>query len=120
MKDLASLIDESVETFYTCNLCQSFAPAHICIVTPERLGLCGAVSWLDAKATLELNPTGPCQAVPKEGLVDENIGIWEKVNEVVSKGSQGAVNEVTLYSILNRSNDFMWMFRMYYRYNARS
>jgi acetyl-CoA synthase len=98
---LSNLVDEKVDVFYTCNLCQSFAPAHICIVTPERLGLCGAVSWLDAKATLELNPTGPCQAVPKEGLIDENCGIWEKVNEVVSKGSQGAVNEVTLYSILN-------------------
>ncbi|WPC41520.1 acetyl-CoA decarbonylase/synthase complex subunit alpha/beta [Clostridium sp. JS66] len=97
---LESLIDENVDTFYSCNLCQSFAPAHVCIVTPERLGLCGAVSWLDAKATLELNPTGPCQAVPKEGLVDENAGIWEKVNDTVSKISQGAVNNVTLYSIL--------------------
>lgn len=98
---LSSLIDESVDTFYTCNLCQSFAPAHICIVTPERLGLCGAVSWLDAKATLQLNPTGPCQEVPKEGLIDENAGIWTKVNEAVAAGSQGAVTEVTLYSILN-------------------
>ncbi len=97
---LESLIDEKVDTFYSCNLCQSFAPAHVCIVTPERLGLCGAVSWLDAKATLELNPTGPCQAVPKEGLVDENAGIWDKVNETVSQISQGAVNNVTLYSIL--------------------
>lgn len=98
---LSSLLDENVDTFYTCNLCQSFAPAHICIVTPERLGLCGAVSWLDAKATLQLNPVGPCQKVPKEGLIDENAGIWEKVNEAVSNGSQGAVTEVTLYSILN-------------------
>lgn len=97
---LESLIDENVDTFYSCNLCQSFAPAHVCIVTPERLGLCGAVSWLDAKATLELNPTGPCQAVPKEGLVDENAGVWDKVNETVSQISQGAVNNVTLYSIL--------------------
>ncbi|MEY7999792.1 acetyl-CoA decarbonylase/synthase complex subunit alpha/beta [Clostridium sp. Mt-5] len=97
---LESLIDENVDTFYSCNLCQSFAPAHVCIVTPERLGLCGAVSWLDAKATLELNPTGPCQAVPKEGVIDENAGIWEKVNETVSKISQGAVQNVTLYSIL--------------------
>ncbi len=97
---LESLVDEKVDTFYSCNLCQSFAPAHVCIITPERLGLCGAVSWLDAKATLELNPTGPCQAVPKEGLIDENAGVWEKVNETVSKISQGAVNNVTLYSIL--------------------
>lgn len=97
---LSSLVDESVDTFYTCNLCQSFAPAHVCIITPERLGLCGAVSWLDAKATLELDPTGPCTAVPKEGIIDENIGSWEKVNEVVNKMSQGKVSNVTLYSIL--------------------
>lgn len=58
---LASLTDESVDEFYTCILCQSFAPSHCCVVTPERLGLCGAVSWLDAKATKELTPTGPCQ-----------------------------------------------------------
>ncbi|WP_102398954.1 acetyl-CoA decarbonylase/synthase complex subunit alpha/beta [Haloimpatiens massiliensis] len=97
---LESLIDENVDTFYTCNLCQSFAPAHVCVVTPERLGLCGAVSWLDAKATLELNPTGPCQAIPKEGVIDENLGIWETVNETVDKISQGAVSQVTLYSLI--------------------
>ncbi|WP_347352313.1 acetyl-CoA decarbonylase/synthase complex subunit alpha/beta, partial [Acetoanaerobium noterae] len=97
---LASLTDESVDTFYSCNLCQSFAPAHVCVVTPERLGLCGAVSWLDAKATKELDATGPCQPILKEGVIDENKGIWEKVNETVSEISQGAVNSVTLYSIM--------------------
>ena len=64
---LESLTDESVDVFYTCTLCQSFAPSHCCVVTPERLGLCGAVSWLDAKATKELTPTGPCQPISKEG-----------------------------------------------------
>ncbi len=54
---LNAMTDESVDTFYTCTMCQSFAPAHCCVVTPERLGLCGAVSWLDAKATNQLNPT---------------------------------------------------------------
>ena len=48
---LETLTDEIVDQFYTCTLCQSFAPSHCCVVTPERLGLCGAVSWLDAKAT---------------------------------------------------------------------
>ena len=97
---LSNLTDESVDTFYSCNLCQSFAPAHVCVVTPERLGLCGAVSWLDAKATKELDATGPCQPILKEGVIDENKGIWERVNETVSEISQGAVNSVTLYSIM--------------------
>ncbi len=97
---LASLTDESVDTFYTCILCQSFAPAHCCVVTPERLGLCGAVSWLDAKATFELSPTGPSQPIPKEGLLDERTGKYTAVNESVAAATHGAVDSVTLYSLI--------------------
>ena len=97
---LNSLTDESVDVFYTCTLCQSFAPSHVCVVTPERLGLCGAVSWLDSKATKELDPTGPAQPIEKNGVIDERLGAWEEVNDVVAKCSQGAVEKVTLYSIL--------------------
>jgi acetyl-CoA synthase len=97
---LASMTDESVDTFYTCILCQSFAPAHCCVVTPERLGLCGAVSWLDASATKELTPTGPCQPIPKEGLLDEKKGVYESVNKTVQEATHGTVNAVTLYSLM--------------------
>jgi len=97
---LASLTDESVDVFYTCTLCQSFSPSHVCIVTPERLGLCGAVSWLDAKATKELDPSGPCQIVTKGGLIDENKGSWDDVNAAVNQYSRGALSQVTLYSIM--------------------
>jgi acetyl-CoA synthase len=97
---LASMTDESVDTFYTCILCQSFAPAHCCVVTPERLGLCGAVSWLDANATRELTPTGPCQPISKEGLLDEKKGAYESVNKTIYETTHGAVEKVTLYSIL--------------------
>ena len=97
---LASMTDESVDRYYTCILCQSFAPAHCCVVTPERLGLCGAVSWLDAKATNELNPNGPCQPIFKEGLLDERTGRYESVNKAVADATHGAVESVTLYSIL--------------------
>jgi acetyl-CoA synthase len=97
---LLSLTDESVGVFYNCILCQSFSPAHVCVVTPERLGLCGAVSWLDAKATNELDPNGPCQVVTKERIIDERLGIWEDVNEAVSQASHGSLQQVTLYSIM--------------------
>ncbi len=97
---LSSMTGESVGRFYTCILCQSFAPAHCCVVTPERLGLCGAVSWLDAKATNELNPNGPCQPIMKEGCIDERTGRYETVNQMVAEATHGAVEEVTLYSIL--------------------
>ena len=97
---LASMTDESVDTFYTCILCQSFAPSHCCVVTPERLGLCGAVSWLDAKATKELTPTGPCQPIAKEGCLDELVGSYTEVNRIVGEASHGAIDKVTLYSLL--------------------
>ncbi len=97
---LESLTDESVDRYYTCILCQSFAPAHCCVVTPERLGLCGAVSWLDAKATNELDPNGPCQPIFKEGCTDERTGRYASVDKAVFDSTHGAVESVTLYSIL--------------------
>lgn len=97
---LVSLTDESVDTFYTCTLCQSFAPSHCCVVTPERLGLCGAVSWLDAKATKELTPAGPCQPIKKIGCIDERTGSYTEVNNVVFNSTHGALSKVTLYSIM--------------------
>jgi len=97
---LESLTDESVDRYYTCILCQSFAPAHCCVVTPERLGLCGAVSWLDAKATNELDPAGPCQPIFKEGCTDERTGRYDSVDKAVFDSTHGAVETVTLYSIL--------------------
>ncbi len=97
---LASMTDESVDRYYTCILCQSFAPAHCCVVTPERLGLCGAVSWLDAKATNELDPNGPCQPIFKQGCTDERTGRFESVDKAIADATHGAVETVTLYSIL--------------------
>ena len=97
---LTSLTDESVPVYYSCIMCQAFSPSHVCVVTPERLGLCGAVSWLDAKATNELDPQGPCQVITKERVIDENLGRYEDVDEAVAKFSQGALEHVTLYSIM--------------------
>ena len=57
------MTDEGTETYYSCTLCQSFAPTHVCVISPERTGLCGAYNWLDCKASFEINPTGPNQPV---------------------------------------------------------
>ncbi len=97
---LDNLTDESVDVYYSCILCQAFSPSHVCVVTPERLGLCGAVSWLDAKATNELDPAGPCQVITKERPINEELGSYEDVDEAVKKFSQGALEHVTLYSIM--------------------
>jgi acetyl-CoA synthase len=97
---LGSMTDESEEIFYSCTLCQSFAPSHVCVITPERVGMCGAYNWLDGKASFEINPTGPNQPIPKGELIDANLGQWIGINEFVKKASRGKVERVSAYSLM--------------------
>jgi len=97
---IAGMTDEDVETYYSCTLCQSFAPSHVCVVTPERTGLCGAYNWLDCKASNEINPTGPNQPIQKGEVIDARLGQWKGVNEFVFKASRQKVSEVSAYSIM--------------------
>jgi len=97
---LAGMTDESIDTFYSCTLCQSFAPNHVCIVKPERLGLCGAYSWLDAKACYELNPTGPNQPIKKGEVLDPVKGEWKGVNDFIYQKSNKTLEKFHGYSIM--------------------
>jgi acetyl-CoA synthase len=99
-KRLADLTDDKVEEFYSCTLCQSFAPNHVCVVSPERLGLCGAYNWLDCKASFSINPTGPNQPIKLGKIIDPKKGYWTGTNEYAIVGSHGVVSEVTMYSIM--------------------
>ncbi len=97
---LKTLTDETVDTFYSCTLCQSFAPNHVCVVSPERPGLCGAYNWLDCKAAFEINPAGPNQPIKKGETIDENLGIWKGVNEFVYKASHQKLESFSAYSMM--------------------
>lgn len=92
--------DEAVNLFYSCTLCQSFAPTHLCVISPERSGLCGSVSWLDGKASFEINPRGPNQPIEKGKVIDENIGQWEGVNRFLLENSRRKVERVSMYSMI--------------------
>jgi acetyl-CoA synthase len=94
------MTDESVETYYSCTLCQSFAPNHVCTVSPERTGLCGAYNWMDCKASFEINPTGPNQPIEKGECLDTVLGQWKGVNDFVFKASRGAVTHYNFYSMI--------------------
>jgi len=96
-----NMTDEDVETYYSCSLCQSFAPNHVCTVSPERTGLCGAYNWMDCKASFEINPTGPNQPIEKGECLDPVLGQWKGVNEFVYKASRGAVESYNFYSMVN-------------------
>ncbi len=97
---LGSMTDESVDTFYSCLLCQSFAPSHVCVITPERLGLCGAFNWLDTKAAYEIDPTGGNQPIKKGTMLDDRYGRYSGVDEYLSQASGGALDSLNLYTIM--------------------
>ncbi len=99
-KRLGSMTDETEEVFYSCTLCQSFAPSHVCIITPERIGMCGAYNWLDGKASFQINPTGPNQPIEKGECLDQNLGVFKGINDFVSQASRGAVTDLSCYSLM--------------------
>ncbi|MEE8317659.1 MAG: acetyl-CoA decarbonylase/synthase complex subunit alpha/beta [Candidatus Omnitrophota bacterium] len=98
---VSGMTDESVDLFWTCTLCQSFAPNHVCIIKPERIGLCGAYNWLDAKASNELNPSGPNQPVKKGECLDPAKGEWKGVNEAIAQKSNRTLERFCGYSIMD-------------------
>jgi acetyl-CoA synthase len=97
---IAGMTDESVDVFYSCTVCQSYAPDHVCVITPQRLGLCGAYNWLDGRANYEINPTGPNQPIPKGRTIDHIKGEWEGVNKFVFEHSNRKVERFCAYSLL--------------------
>ncbi len=98
---IEGMTDEGVETYYSCTLCQSFAPSHVCMISPERTGLCGSYNWMDCKAAYEINPTGPNQPVEKGECLDARYGQWKGVNDFVLKASRQKVDHYNFYSIIN-------------------
>jgi acetyl-CoA synthase len=99
-KRLGSLSDEDVDTFYTCNLCQTIAAGHLCVISPEHPGVCGAVDWMDARAAVSIQPVGSNKAVKKEGLLDAQIGQWESINQIARQESGGEITAYSLYSLM--------------------
>jgi len=96
------LKDEEVDKFYGCVLCQSFAPTHVCVITPQRYSNCGAISWFDGKAAASIDPKGPVFAIERGEQLDAEKGEYSGVNEAVKKKSLGEITKVQLYTAFGR------------------
>ncbi|MCK9580745.1 MAG: CO dehydrogenase/CO-methylating acetyl-CoA synthase complex subunit beta [Methanoregula sp.] len=92
------LSDDDVSEFYGCALCQSFAPTHVCVITPQRYANCGAISWFDGRAAAGIDPKGPIYAIAKGECLDKEKGEYSGVNESARQRSMGEVKRVYLYS----------------------
>ena len=97
---IGGMTDEDAEEFYSCTLCQSYAPNHVCIVTPQRLGLCGAYTWLDCKASHQIDAHGPNEPVKKGEVIDPLKGQWRNINDYIEMKSNGNLKKFNAYSIL--------------------
>ncbi|AIY89414.1 CO dehydrogenase/CO-methylating acetyl-CoA synthase complex subunit beta [Geoglobus acetivorans] len=93
-----TLHDEDVDEFYSCTLCQSFAPTNVCVVSPDRPSLCGAISWFDGRAAARVDPEGPNKAIPKGDVVDPVGGEYSGVNEFAKEESGGEYDRIKLHS----------------------
>ncbi len=99
-----SLSDDEVDEFYGCTLCSSFAPSHVCAISPQRIALCGSISWFDARAAAKVDPEGPNFKIEKGQLIDELAGEYSGINEVIKKKSLGEIERVTLHTIMSPYN----------------
>ncbi|MBA1341475.1 MAG: Acetyl-CoA decarbonylase/synthase complex subunit beta 2 [ANME-2 cluster archaeon] len=93
-----NLHDEDVDTFYGCSLCQSFAPTSVCVITPDRIALCGAINWFDGRAAAKVDPEGPQFPIEKGELLDEIGGEYSGVNETAVSLSGGEYNRIKIHS----------------------
>jgi len=92
------LKDEEVNEFYGCVLCQSFAPTHVCVITPQRYSNCGAISWFDGRAAASIDPKGPVFPIERGELLDPVKGEYSGVNEAAKKKTLGEITRVWLYT----------------------
>ena len=98
---IGGMTDEDVEDYYSCTLCQSYAPDHVCIVTPQRLGLGGAYTWLDCKASYQIDEHGPNEPVKKGECIDPVKGQWKNINDYIEAKSNGNLKTFSAYSIID-------------------
>jgi acetyl-CoA decarbonylase/synthase complex subunit beta len=92
------LHDEDVDVFYGCTLCQSFAPTNVCVVTPDRISLCGAINWFDGRAAAKVDPEGPQFAIPKGEIIDNLGGEYSGVNDKAVALSGGEYSRIKIHS----------------------
>ncbi|MFW9995080.1 MAG: CO dehydrogenase/CO-methylating acetyl-CoA synthase complex subunit beta [Candidatus Odinarchaeota archaeon] len=99
-----SLRDEDVDTFYGCTLCQSFAPTHVCVITPDRISSCGALSWFDTRAAAQMDPEGPNFVIDKGDVLNLERSEFSGVNEKVKERSLGEVERVEIHALFGKTH----------------
>jgi len=71
----------------------------MCVVTPDRTALCGAINWFDCRAASKMDPDGSIFEIDKGEILDDVKGEYSNVNEVIAQKTQGETDKVYLHSV---------------------
>ena len=102
------LKDEDVEEFYGCTLCQSFAPTHCCVITPQRYANCGAISWFDGRAAARVDPKGPIFKIERGECLEAFKGEWSGADKVVKEKTMGEIKRIQLYTAQHKPDQELY------------
>ena len=92
--------DDDVDNFYSCTLCQGFAPNHVCILTPERMPFCGIISYKGAQIAMEIDPHGYIDELPKGEPISKASGQYQAINEYMYEKTNRTIKRLNLYSTI--------------------
>jgi len=110
------LKEDDVAEFYGCVLCQSFAPTHCCIITPERIANCGAINWFDGRAASKMDPEGPIFTVEKGDVISQFKGEYSGADAAIQERSLGQVQQVWVHSAIEFPHTSCGCFQALYFY----
>jgi len=102
------LKDEDVGEFYGCTLCQSFAPTHCCVITPQRYANCGAISWFDGRAAARVDPKGPIFKIERGECLEAFKGEWSGADKVVKEKTMGEIKRIQLYTAQHKPDQELY------------
>ena len=113
-RDMAILAEseDEVEEFHMCIDCQPFSHSHVCVITPDRVPMCGrsrneikagALWGADYRPWTRRAVGGERlqHVVSKGESIDAVAGEWAGVNAAASKLTGGAVARVRIHAILD-------------------
>ena len=92
--------DDDVDNFFSCTLCQGFAPNHVCILTPERMPFCGIISYKGAQIAMEIDPHGYIDELPKGEPISKASGQYKAINEYMYEKTNRTIKRLNLYSTI--------------------
>lgn len=92
--------DDDMDNFYSCTLCQGFAPNHACILAPERMPFCGIMSYKGAQVSRKLDPHGYVDEIPKGEPINKESGQYEGINQYIYAKSNRTIKRLNLYSTI--------------------